>query len=214
MELDMPPSRRIVIVKVGGSLYDLRDLGARLTAVVSSLTDAIPVLFPGGGPTADLVRGWHQQFALSEETAHHLAIQSLRLNAQLLANIMPHADVADDHVMLKAQNEAGRVSVLDPRRRLWEFEQKFTNEAPPHHWDVTSDSLAAWMTIHWPAEELLLLKSVPCPNTTVTEAATQGLVDPYFPGLAGRIPRITWCCLRDAAPAITPWLHYGVPAPL
>lgn len=210
----MSSAQRVVIVKVGGSLYDLRDLGTRLAAVCRLLTNAVPVLFPGGGPTADLVRGWHQLFVLSEDTSHELAIHSLRLNAQLLAKIVPGARPAYDEIMVAAHHQKGRLSILDPWHRLFEFEQKFPDEAPPHHWDVTSDSLAAWVTIHWPATELLLLKSVPCPESTVTEAALAGLVDPYFPGLAGRIPRINWCCLRDEQPTIRPWLDHGAPSPL
>lgn len=203
---------RTVIVKVGGSLYDLRDLGVRLTAVCRQLNDAVPVLFPGGGPTADLVRGWHEQFVLSEHASHDLAIHALRLNAQLLAKIVPGARPAYDDVMVAAHAQKGQLSVLDPWHRLFDFEQKFADEAPPHHWDVTSDSLAAWMALHWPAEELLLLKSVPCPRTAVTAASQQGLVDPYFPGLAGRLARVSWCNLRTEPIEIVPWLEFGRPA--
>ncbi|MBI1346332.1 hypothetical protein GC163_08575 [bacterium] len=207
----MTAAPRIVIVKVGGSLYDLHDLGARLTTVCRQLNAAVPVLFPGGGPTADLVRGWHEQFELTEDVSHHLAISALRLNSQLLAKLLPRAHVVTDFAMLQELSRTDRIPVLDPGPRLEDLEQRLTDEAPPHHWDVTSDSLAAWTTIHWPATELLLLKSAPCPVGTVTAAAQAGVVDPYFPGLAGRIPRITWCCLRDESPVITPWLDHGAP---
>jgi hypothetical protein len=52
---------------------------------------------------------------------------------------------------------------------------------------------------------------VPCPvGRTATEAVQAGLVDAYFPGYAGRIPRVSWCCLRDTDARVTPWLQHGV----
>lgn len=46
----------LVVVKVGGSLFDLPDLGPRLRAWLKTLRTADVLLVPGGGPTADVVR--------------------------------------------------------------------------------------------------------------------------------------------------------------
>ncbi|HUQ69071.1 MAG TPA: hypothetical protein VM165_06090 [Planctomycetaceae bacterium] len=106
---------------------------------------------------------------------------------------------------------ASSIVLLLPSRFLQLPQQKDRADAPPHIWDVTSDTLAAWTVIRWPADELVLLKSVPCPvGKTATEAVQAGLVDPYFPGYAGRIPRVSWCCLRDDEPRVVPWLEHGV----
>ncbi len=80
-------------------------------------------------------------------------------------------------------------------------------ERLPHNWDVTSDSLAAWTTIQWPADELVLLKSVPTPfGSTAQEASVQQLVDPHFPAVADQVLRIGWCNLRAPTVYIEHWL--------
>jgi 5-(aminomethyl)-3-furanmethanol phosphate kinase len=204
---------RTVVLKVGGSLFDLRDLGPRLERVLALVDADRKLLFPGGGPTADLVRDWHRRFVLSEEQSHWLAIEALDLNGQLLTRIVPHARWALDAVMLNEHARRGQTSVLLPARFLsWPEQDALADDAPPHVWDVTSDTLAAWTAIRWPADELVLLKSVPCPvGRTAVEAVQAGLVDAYFPGYAGRLPRVSWCCLRDDEPRVVPWLEQGRP---
>jgi hypothetical protein len=51
----------------------------------------------------------------------------------------------------------------------------------PHHWSVTSDSVAARVAVVTGAHELILLKSVTIPPTPDwRSAAREGWVDPYF----------------------------------
>jgi hypothetical protein len=104
------------------------------------------------------------------------------------------------------------IPILAPSAYLTKAEQAAPDEAPPHLWDVTSDSLAAWIAWQWPAEELVLLKSTAIVSgTPVTQLSAAGLVDPFFPALAGRIARVGWCNLRDERPVIQPWLDHGAP---
>lgn len=203
---------RTVIFKVGGSLFDLRDLGPRLQRLFGNYDLGQVLVFPGGGEAADVVRNWHERFVLTEEQSHWLAIQSLDLNGHLLSELLPKSRWTIDPVMFRDHQKHDRVSVLLPRLYLWRLEFDSLPDSPPHVWDVTSDTLAAWTAIHWPADELLLVKSVPCPaGKTAVEAVQAGLVDAYFPGYAGRLPHVSWCYLRDAAPRVTPWLEHGRP---
>jgi hypothetical protein len=67
--------------------------------------------------------------------------------------------------------------------------------------------LAAWITTLWPADELVLLKSVPVPVRQTTLQASQNLnVDAYFPDAARLLKRISWCNVRETDPIIEPWL--------
>jgi aspartokinase-like uncharacterized kinase len=199
---------RTAILKVGGSLFDLPDLGPRLQRVLTLIDAEQTLLFPGGGVTADVVREWHSRFGLSEEQSHWLAIHSLDQNALLLSELVPCTPVFYGLVQVAGRRD-NRTGVLLPWHFLYSSENG-TTDAPPHVWDVTSDTLAAWTAICWPADELVLLKSVPCPvGRAATEAVQAGLVDAYFPGYAGRIPRVSWCCLREDEPRITPWLEDG-----
>lgn len=201
----------LVVVKVGGSLYDLADLGPRLQRLLDQLAGANVVLFPGGGASADVVRDWHRRFNLSEDAAHWLAIQSLQMNAELLVQLLPGCRLVSGESTARSvwQCHPGPV-VLSPRDELDRLEQRHPADAPPHTWDVTSDSLSAWVALCWQADVLVLVKSVPHPGAEpVTAAVRSGLVDPYFPGLAGRLPRVDWCDLRNNPAAITPWLVNG-----
>src|SRR5207248_2464665 len=78
-----------LVVKVGGSLYDLPDLGPRLHAFLRSLDRPEVLLIPGGGPTADVVRDLDRRHGLGEETAHWLALHALAVNAHFLAALVP-----------------------------------------------------------------------------------------------------------------------------
>ena len=201
----------LVVIKVGGSLYDLADLGPRLQRLLDQLAGANVVLFPGGGASADVVRDWHRRFELSEDAAHLLAIESLQMNAELLKQLLPGCRLVRDEQLARAhwQPRSGPV-ILAPKQELLHLEQQQPAEAPPHTWDVTSDSLAAWVALSWQADALVMVKSVPHPGAEpVTAAVRRGLVDPYFPGLAGRLPRVDWCDLRADTVAVTPWLLNG-----
>jgi aspartokinase-like uncharacterized kinase len=64
-----------VVVKVGGSLFDLPDLGPRLEVWLGARRSV--VLVPGGGPTTDVVRALDRTHRLGEEAAHWLALRSI-----------------------------------------------------------------------------------------------------------------------------------------
>ncbi len=203
----------LTVIKVGGSLYDLPDLGVRLTQLLATMTATRCALIPGGGPIADLVRDWQPRFALTEDDAHHLAIGALDFNALLLARLIAGSCVVQTTAEAASAWEHGITPILAPSHFLQQAEERCADAAPPHVWDVTSDSLAAWIAWQWPAEELLLLKSTTLtPGTPVTKLSAAGLVDPFFPALAGRINRVNWCNLRAESPTVELWLQDGCAA--
>lgn len=223
---EAPP---LVMIKLGGSLYDLDglpDLLAQLRdwfRVGESYARATPLLLPGGGKTADVVRDWQQSHAIDEDQAHWLACEALDLNARLIQSILPQSVIVDDPLSAHAAWEEGRFPLLATSHALKREEQFSWHQEPsapghpgheplPHIWDVTSDSLAAWLALRFGAERLLLIKSVPVPaGRHVTEAARRGWIDPYFPGLAGHLPVIDWCDGRSLPLRYTTWLESGLP---
>ena len=62
-------------------------------------------------------------------------------------------------------------------------------------WDITSDSLAAWLAGKLKAERLVLVKSVALAGGSVPAAvlARRGIVDPAFPGYLARSDAEGWC---------------------
>jgi len=158
-----------VVAKVGGSLYDLPELGSRLRAWLAELGPARVLLVPGGGATADVIREFDRCHALGEEVSHWLALHALTLNAHFLTRLLSRFGPG-----------SARVQVLDAQA----FVQ--ADEGQPgclaHCWEATSDSVAARVAVVKQAAELVLLKSVTVPEQlTWEEASRYGWVDSLFP---------------------------------
>jgi aspartokinase-like uncharacterized kinase len=123
------------------------------------------VIIPGGGPFADLVRRFQREQGLSPGAAHWMAILGMDQYAQAIADHTPKGQVVDDRAGVLAVHARGAVPVLAPYRWLHAADEL------PHSWEVTSDSLAAYLATLLGAEELVLLKPV---------AGGEELADPYF----------------------------------
>jgi aspartokinase-like uncharacterized kinase len=173
MPSDDNPSR--VVVKVGGSLYDLPDLGSRLTRWLTSLKTSSVLIVPGGGALANVTRDLDARHRLGEEKAHWLALRELSVAAHFLAALLPESVIVDH----PHQWERGTMAVLDPHAfACWD--QGRAGELP-HYWDVTSDSFAARAARVANVRRLVLLKSVTIPpGMAWDEAARRGWVDAYF----------------------------------
>ena len=157
----------MIVVKVGGSLYEHPNLRTLLNTFLKQLSDRV-VIVPGGGAAADAVREWDRIHNLGEEASHWLAIRAMSLAGRLLAKLL---DRNDSIMMLDAES--------------WMRE----HDTLPHSWDVTSDSIAAHVAIEMNASRLILLKSIDIPHEVSWEvAAAKGWVDRYFPVIANRVP--------------------------
>jgi aspartokinase-like uncharacterized kinase len=174
--LAMPP----YTIKVGGSLFDLPDLGRRLGQWLAGLAQGQVLLVPGGGPTADVVRLLDRRHHLGEERAHWLALRALSLNAHFLAALLPKSVVLTDLDGCPRAWQENRLAILD----AFAFAQ--ADEAQPaqlaHSWEVTSDSIAARAAQLVGTEQLILLKSVDLEHPRDwTQAVKAGVVDGQFP---------------------------------
>jgi aspartokinase-like uncharacterized kinase len=169
----MSDARRIV-VKVGGSLFDLPDLKMRLDRFLASLGDANVLIVPGGGALADVVRMHDQTHQLGEEASHWLAITALSVNARFLQALLPDAKLIGDW---RAPDDRATY-ILDA---LPFFEADEANaDHLLHSWDVTSDSLAVRAATLIDAGEVILLKSVDWSGNDWSSAGKANVVDGYF----------------------------------
>jgi uridylate kinase len=211
-----------IVYKLGGSLLDLPDLPERLHAL---LNRPFPFFAPpiakkikrlvvvGGGPVADVVRQWDRSHGLGNELAHRLAMQSMSFNAQLVAAILHDAELVTSRAEASDVWSQGHVAVLRAAEFV-EAEERQSHDFLPRSWNVTSDSVAAYVAHHWPADGLMLLKSVAAPAGCDAEiASSRGLVDAHFPRLAGRIPIVSWTNLRAEEPTIERWLETAIHSP-
>jgi aspartokinase-like uncharacterized kinase len=168
----------LVVVKVGGSLFDLPELGPRLLRWLPSLDAQRVLLVPGGGAAANAVRDLCRTHKLDDEEAHWLALRAVQLNAHFLAGLLGGLPVVAD------PRNSVKVCVLDG------FAFAHADETQPgclpHTWAATSDSLAARAARVAGATRLILLKSITIPpQTPWTEAARHGWVDEAFAGIVG-----------------------------
>jgi len=174
----MSPS--IAVVKVGGSLYDLPDLGPRLRRwLAEQFADGHVVLVPGGGSSTDVIRKLDRCHRLGEETAHWLALRALSLNAHFLASLLPSTRVAGTVDELHRAWEINLLPVLDVHEFARADEQRPNHL--PHSWAVTSDAFAARVAVVLQARRLVLLKSTTIsPGVDWTVAGRLGFVDEMF----------------------------------
>lgn len=185
-----------VIVKVGGSLFDLPDLADRLRAYLTFLHTPHAILIAGGGKVAKLVRDLDHVHHLGEEKAHWLAVRSLALTARFLAEVLPEAGVSRDLDGCVRLWSAGQPAILDPCAFVIQDEGQ--PGCLPHSWDVTSDSIAARVAELTGAELLVLLKSIDVPEgMTWREAGKHGFVDPYFAQVGPRCGDVQFFNLRS-----------------
>jgi aspartokinase-like uncharacterized kinase len=169
--------RADVVIKVGGSLYDLPDLGPRLSQWLQTLPVEKIILVPGGGPLADAVRELDQIHYLGDEKAHWLAVHSLSVSARFLQALLPGSVLCDRLAECISAWAGRRAPVLDPL--CCALADEGSADPLPHTWSTTSDSLAARVASVAGAPEVILLKSVTVPEN-LEEASACGLVDPHF----------------------------------
>jgi aspartokinase-like uncharacterized kinase len=161
----------VIVVKVGGSLFDHPGLGPGLTRWLADRGEPA-LLVSGGGSAADAVREWDRVHGLSDAASHWLAIRSLTLTAALLHQLLPGTVIVDSP---RAATEGG-LGILDP------FAFCRADDTLPHSWDVTSDSIAARAAVIANASRLVLLKSTDAPPCIDwPTAVANGWVDAYFP---------------------------------
>jgi aspartokinase-like uncharacterized kinase len=177
-----------IVVKVGGSLFDLPDLGVRLEAWLKTLPPCDIILVAGGGPAADVIRDMDRVHQLGEKLSHNLALESLGLmTSVLLALVPPSLPLFRFGDPEGAPLGGERPSLLVQDLNSFAAWDEQRPGGLPASWDVTSDSLAARVAEVMKASELILLKSVTIPpEMDWTEASRRGYVDGYFPNMIAR----------------------------
>jgi aspartokinase-like uncharacterized kinase len=181
------------IVKVGGSLFDLPDLGERLHAWLKRQQVEKTIFIAGGGPEIDDIR----QQSLDDVTAHWRCITVMNSTAELLVTRIGGSRLIDDPAALVRDYPD---CVFAPLAWMKVFEPLYPGTNLPKSWDVTSDSIAARLAICTGADELVLLKSADPPSRDLQELADAGYVDKFLPKLAGELPPWRIVNLRNNCP--------------
>ena len=143
------------VVKVGGSLAEEPERVIALCSKLSALGKTYGlVVVPGGGRFADAVRDSDQRFKLSSGVSHRMAILGIDQFGMLLAQIMPNSCATYSLEDARELAETEATPIFLPSRLL-SREDPLTNS-----WDVTSDSIAAYVAGRLQAAKLVLVTDV------------------------------------------------------
>jgi hypothetical protein len=142
------------VLKVGGSLAEdpqsLTNLCQELTFISKSHRIFI---VPGGGKFADAIRKFEETYDLSDIVAHKMAILAMDQYGLFLSDIIP-----DSHVSYSLEETSnlmnGKLPIFLPSQLM------LREDSLEKSWDVTSDTIAAYIAGKVNAQKLVLITDV------------------------------------------------------
>jgi 5-(aminomethyl)-3-furanmethanol phosphate kinase len=166
--------KRLIVVKLGGSHAFAPELRTWLGAIAEARGRA--VIVPGGGPFANAVRAAQAGMGFDERAAHAMAMMAMAQFGRALMSFEPTIRLATSRAAIRHALREGMIPV-------WSPEAMATAAGLPETWELTSDSLAAWLAGSLGAESLFLIKHGRFDGRTLDarDLAARGVVDPLFP---------------------------------
>jgi len=192
-----PSVSSILVLKLGGSLFDVPGLSRKIETLSNGRGSPLWIV-PGGGGFVEEIRRLDAIHNWPVQVSHRLALSAMSLTARMIAASHSQFDLVQSQAKCRLQPQ--RIKVIDIAN--WD-----EVETLPASWDLTSDSIAAWIADRFGSGRLLLAKSVdlPTPVPSLQMAADLKLVDACFPDYAGRLQQVDWINLRNPFPEIQPW---------
>jgi aspartokinase-like uncharacterized kinase len=164
-----------MVVRIGGSFAGSMHLPAWLDAIAACAGRVVVV--PGGGPFADAVRAAQPSMGFDDRAAHRMALLAMEQYGAALVSLRTGWMMASSAAGIRRLLADGKVPVWAPSRMV------LCARDVPWTWNVTSDSLAAWLAGRLGASRLLLVKHVQpeAYELCADDLAARGIVDPAFP---------------------------------
>ncbi len=165
----------MIVIKLGGSLAFSDVLDSCFESVVRYACEKPVVVVPGGGVFADQVRMAQQYWRFNDHAAHQMAILAMQQMSLMLQALQSTWKITSDINDIFEKAAIGKVIIWSPN--IVDLDRKEI----PASWDVTSDSLSAWLATQLNASELILVKSTEVSSTAgILQLQAQGIVDPAF----------------------------------
>lgn len=163
------------VVKVGGSYAFSSALKSWIDAVAACAGRVVVV--PGGGPFAETVRVAQPKMGFDDRAAHEMALLAMEQYGCALASLAAGWRLAASEAAIRDVLREGGVPVWSPTPMLRDADDV------PWSWDVTSDSLAAWLAGRIGAKRVLLVKQLEPPpgRLRAADLVADGIIDPAFP---------------------------------
>ncbi|MDE3176895.1 MAG: aspartate kinase [Pseudomonadota bacterium] len=167
-------TRPVAVLKLGGA----QARGGRLRGWLDAISRHAGrlVVVPGGGPFADVVRATQAEIGFDDAAAHEMALAAMRQFGRALQSLAAGFELADSEASLRDALARGQTPIWSPAPMALAAKL-------PASWDITSDSLAAWLAGELGAERLILVKHG-APGSAA-DLAARGVVDPAFPAYLG-----------------------------
>jgi 5-(aminomethyl)-3-furanmethanol phosphate kinase len=164
----------MIVIKLGGSLAGANTLLHCLNRIEQQYQDNTVVIVTGGGMFADQVRIAQQHWQFNDECAHAMALLAMQQMAWLVKGLKTDFELA--HSVGAIQQYHGQKILI------WSPDiEELNNAGIPATWDITSDSLAAWIANSLSADELILIKSAIIDDTLgLAQLAERGIIDNAF----------------------------------
>ncbi len=152
------------------------------------------IIIPGGGPFVEVIKKLSERMAISEDAAHWMAVLAMHQYGFFLAD----GETAPLIESLEELSNAGHMCILLPYKILK------ADDCLPHTWDVTSDTIAAFVANKLGEktfikltdvdgildEEGLLIERIHAKE--MIEKGDKGCVDAELPGF---LMRNKMCCV-------------------
>jgi aspartokinase-like uncharacterized kinase len=170
----MPRHKKIKVIKLGGSLEQSRQLIDCLNCIANNVKDNM-IIVPGGGLFAEHVRQSQQRWQFNDAIAHEMAILAMQQMALLFHSLQPNFQCLNTVKGIQSQ-------IKKKAQIIWSPKISELNKAGIQaSWDITSDSLAAWLAMQLQANQLSLVKATNVPDeATITQLIKRGILDKAF----------------------------------
>ena len=165
----------MVIVKLGGSLFNSRLLPNWLDKLATLSQRESIIIVPGGGPFADQIRQAQQQHNIDDAHAHHMALLAMSQFGLLLLSLCDRSIPLYYPTQAPFKAPENMLSIWLPDNNLLKEKQIRQN------WETTSDSLALWLAHQLKPKKLTLLKHKIQQYNSIQTLSKIGTLDLTFP---------------------------------
>ncbi|BCG64200.1 MAG: 5-(aminomethyl)-3-furanmethanol phosphate kinase [Methyloprofundus sp.] len=167
----------MIVLKLGGSLLSSAEPSylRQWLSLASEQGKGKLVIVPGGGVFADQVRLMQKQWHYNDQKAHYMALLAMQQMALLLQGLCSNLVIIDRVTAIAPALAQQQVVLWSP------LAEELDADDVPASWDVTSDSLAAWLAVQLAAAQLVLVKSVEISvDQSVEQLVALGVIDKAF----------------------------------
>jgi 5-(aminomethyl)-3-furanmethanol phosphate kinase len=165
----------LTVVKLGGSFAFSLQLPAWLEALAACAGHV--VIVPGGGPFADAVRDAQPKMGFSDAAAHRMGLMAMDQFGCAMTSL------GQDYVMAASADAIGH-AVRARQVPVWSpLPMALEADDLPASWDVTADSLAAWLAARLGTFRVVFVKQIAPPTASLDALIAAGILDRFLPRL-------------------------------